>query len=321
MDIALALGGGGVKGIAHIGVIDRLESHGFRIRAIAGTSAGGLVGASYAAGNSPLEILNALQNMDPSYLYRRRPEDGPSLLGEAGLVSCLSSLLEKKAFSDLRIPFACTAVDINSEREVYLKEGPVLTAALATMAVPGILPPVQIGSATLVDGGVLDPVPVQLARELAPGLPIIAVVLNPAAEDWGKSPTETQALTRSPFPIPTQILQGFARMRFGQAFHIFSRSIDINSRMIAELRLKIDRPDVIIRPEVFQFGLFDRVDPLDLVEAGRSATEACLSEILVSVSWRGKINRLFQKITPINAPTVIQPGGIGAVEDSDQVSI
>ena len=106
MNVALALGGGGVKGIAHIGVIDRLESHGFHIAAIAGTSAGSMVGAAYASGHTPLEILAAISNVNAAYLYRRGPDDGPSLLGSAGLVETLSALLKGKQFSDLRIPLS-----------------------------------------------------------------------------------------------------------------------------------------------------------------------------------------------------------------------
>ena len=240
-----------------------------------------------------------------AYLYRRRPEDGPSLLGSAGLVETLSALLKGKQFSDLSIPFACTAVDINTSQEIYLSEGPVLDAAMASMAVPGILPPQQTGGATLVDGGVMDPVPVQLARLLAPGLPVIAVALQPGFENWEKQ--EQSTLIGNPQGwIPAPILQGFARLRFGQAFHIFAQSLDISMRMITELRLKIDHPDVIIRPDVFRFGLFDKVDTLDLVEAGRTATDKCLPEIRRSISWRGKIDRIFHQLNPATAMVTFQ---------------
>ena len=307
MDIALALGGGGVKGSAHIGVIDRLEALGFRIRAIAGTSAGGMVGASYAAGNSPLAILKAVQNLDGSAVYRRHPDDGPSILGYAGLMEGLSGLIGENTFASLKIPFACTAVDLNTASEIYLQDGKVLNAIMATMAVPGIFPPIQQGNLLLVDGGVLDPVPTCLARKLAPNLPIVAVVLSPEAADWQNKP-HFSALKPPPLPIPVpaQILESFARMRFGQALQIFSKSLEISTLMMTELRLKIDRPDVILRPAVSNIGMFDSIDPLTLFEAGRMCVDEQIRNLRREVSWRGGIDRLFRSVQPIGEPQVLQ---------------
>jgi NTE family protein len=313
MEIVLALGGGGIKGVAHIGVIDRLESYGFQIKAIAGTSAGGLVGAAYAAGNSPLAILSAVQNIDAAQMYRRHADDGPSILGHAGLVEALGSLLGSTRFENLDIPFACTAVDLNTSTEIYLQEGKVLDAALATMAVPGILPPVQTGDLLLVDGGVLDPVPVCLARLLAPNLPIIAVALSPAAEEWPNIPaTNIIENATLPIPVPSSILHSFSKMRFGHALRIFSQSLDISSMMMTELRLKIDRPDVILRPDVSGINMFDTVQPLTLVEAGRKAVDAQLQNLYRECSWRGKVDRLFRRITPIGSPEVLRESSLPA---------
>jgi len=307
MEIALALGGGGIKGAAHIGVIDRLENLGFKIKAIAGTSAGGLMGAAYAAGKSPLQVLKAIQDIDSAEMYRRNPGDGPSLMGHSGLVNGLTNLIGGKEFKELAIPFACTAVDLNSSREIYLREGKVIDAALATMAVPGILPPVRYADALLVDGGVLDPVPVQLARILAPNLPVVAVVLSPAPEKWDTLP-RNHVLEAAAIPIPglNPLLQGFSRLRVGQAIRIFSQSLDINTMMMTELRLKIDRPDVILRPDVAGIGMFDKIDLIGLVEAGRKAVDEQLRQLYREVSWRGKIDRLFRSYSSIHVPMVLR---------------
>ena len=314
MDIALALGGGGIRGIAHLGVIECLENHGYKIRAIAGTSIGGLVGGVYAAGVKLPQIIRALDNFSMSALYRRRPEDGPSLLGHANLVEVLSALLGNRTFADLEIPFSCTAVDLISCKEVYLKEGDVLDAVLATSAFPGVLPPHKTKDALLVDGGILDPVPVSLARSLAPGLPVIAVVLQPASEDWGRVP-EANIIDTTPLPIPSTILHGISHLRIGQAMRIFAQSIDINSRMVAELRLKIERPEVIIRPDVVRFGMFESVDTDILMEIGKSAVLKQLDELHKAVSWQGKIGRLLRKITPINAPVVLKQDSVPSTEN------
>jgi NTE family protein len=320
MDIALALGGGGFKAVAHIGVIDRLENHGFRIRAIAGTSAGGLIGAAYAAGNSPLEILKAVQNLDPTKLYRRHNADGPSILGHAGLVEIITTLVGQKLFTDLKIPFGCTAVDLNSSREVYLREGKVIDAAEATMAIPGVLPPTQAGSVLLVDGAVLDPVPVTLARILAPDLPIVAVPLTPAGNDWDKIPPQDVLATSTlPFPLPGPILQSFSRMRIGQAIRIFYQSLEISSMMVTELRLKIDKPDVIIRPVVYSVGLFELANPLQMVAAGRDAVDDQLVNLRRETSWRGRVDRFFRQISPVNEPDVLRHSASSAFLRQDGV--
>ncbi|WP_322509454.1 patatin-like phospholipase family protein [Anaerolinea sp.] len=293
MDIALALGGGGVKGIAHIGVLQALEQAGFRIRAIAGTSIGGLVGGVYAAGNSPLKILQTVQQLDMNLVYKRRAEDGPALLGHAGMVEVLNILLHNRRFEDLEIPFACTAVDIHSHREVYLTKGDVIQAILATTAFPGVLPPQEHKEMLLVDGGVLDPVPVLLARKLAPNLPVLAVVLQPPPEDWDKIP-EGDLITTTPLPIPSPLIQGFIRMRIGQAARIFIEAMDINSRMLTELRLHVDKPDFVLRPNVFRFGIFEPADPLVLFNAGKEIVEQKLGQIRDSFSWKGKLLRFLK---------------------------
>lgn len=284
MDITLALGGGGVKGIAHIGVIDCLVKAGFRIRAIAGSSAGGLVGSIFAAGYNPGEILTLIDNLNPNNFYARRSSDGPSLIGYNGLAKTLVEVLGESHFSDLKIPFACTAVDTLTSQEIYLNEGRVLDAVLATIAFPGIFPPKIRGLAELVDGAILDPVPVSLARRMSPRLPVVAVVLNPSQAEWASIP-EFNSLPSVPLPIPTPIIEGFARMRLGQALRIFLQSMDISARMLTELRLEADKPEVVIRPNVFQYGMLDMVNPRDLIQEGYQAAEKAIPEIHKALSW------------------------------------
>ncbi|GAP06667.1 predicted esterase of the alpha-beta hydrolase superfamily [Anaerolinea thermolimosa] len=304
IEVSLALGGGGVRGIAHLGVIDFLESQGVCIKAVAGTSIGSLMGALYAAGKKPSELIALIHHFNLNDLYRRRPEDGPAIFGHAGLIDVLSDVLGDCDFSQLKIPFACTAVDLNTAKEVYLTSGKVIEAILASSAFPGMLPPRPWNDFLLVDGGILDPVPVKLARLLAPGLPVIAVTLQPPPEEWGQLP-EADLIDTAPLPIPHRLLQGFSRLRIGQAVKIFTRSMDINSRMVAELRLLIDRPDVNIRPDVIRFGLFEQVDPDILADLGRQAASEKFTEIVNAASLAGKIRRFFRQIAPMEEPAVL----------------
>src|SRR5512143_3953719 len=123
MDISVALGGGGARGYSHVGVLRRLEKEGYRIRAVAGTSFGGIVAALYAAGYSPDEMEEIFCRVDQRKLYGRAPGDGPSLLGLTGVTQWLDETLGDRGFEDLRIPCALTAVDLNSAKEVILSEG------------------------------------------------------------------------------------------------------------------------------------------------------------------------------------------------------
>ncbi|WP_054521090.1 patatin-like phospholipase family protein [Thermanaerothrix daxensis] len=300
-EVALALGGGGVKGIAHLGVIQRLEKEGIKIKAIAGTSAGGVVGALFAAGYSVSQLSDALEELNRINYFVRRPQDGPSLLGLGQVVPFLERFLAGLTFDRLLIPFACTAVDLHTKQEYVLNRGSVLDAILATIAIPGIFPPQKIGQAELVDGGVLDPVPVAVARWLAPKLPVIAVCLSPVPEKWQELPDFNPIPTP---PILPPLLSQISNLRISQAFRIYIQSIDITSRMLAELRMQVEKPDVILRPDVNQFGILDKVDPQVLIQSGEQSVEEALEAIHHALSWPQGLLRRFQSPPP---PESIRP--------------
>src|SRR5215203_6568642 len=138
MDITLALGGGGSKGNSHIGVIRRLEKEGFRIRGLAGTSFGGLIAVLYALGYSPDKIEETFASLDQSQFYGHGPNDGPSLMGLAGVTRLLEEILGDRTFEQLRIPCAVTATDLKSGSEVVLCNGRLVDALLATTAMPAV---------------------------------------------------------------------------------------------------------------------------------------------------------------------------------------
>jgi NTE family protein len=294
MDIVLALGGGGVKGHAHIGVLRVLEREGFRVRAIAGTSAGGLWGCFFAAGYSPAIIEEEMSRLNPETLYHRTPGDGPAMLGLAGIHELLNEKLGEITFSELRIPFAVTAVDLERAEQIILSEGRVVDAILATIAVPGIFPPRQLGGKILVDGGVLDPVPVEVARALMPGFPVVAVVLSPELNAW-YGPGSPRLLNALPF-----LSNYLGRLRIAQALNIFMRSVDIGGVALTEMRLRLERPDVVIRPVVPHIGLLDKVNPRDVAKLGEEAAEAALPQLRQAVSWRGRISRQISSLLQPN---------------------
>ncbi len=284
-EITLALGGGGVKGYAHLGVLRALEREGFQVRAVAGTSAGGLIGSLYAFGYSPDEIQVRIDSLDRNILFARQPGDCPSWLGVSGVRQMLEDALGDCNFEDLHRPFAVTAVDLNTAERVVLRSGRVLDAVLATIAVPGVFPAVELNQRTLVDGGVLDPVPVGLARALAPGLPVAAVVLSPPIDEWD-GPQQPRLLNSLPV-----LSKYITRFRFSQALNIFMRSIDIGGALLTEVLLEMEKPDVLIRPNVRHIGMLDDVDVAAVAQLGERAAQQMLPDLERAVSWQGSILR------------------------------
>ena len=286
MDITLALGGGGAKGNSHIGVLRRLEKEGYRIRSVAGTSFGGLVGILYASGFSPAELLNIFESVDQGTLYGRDSHDGPSLLGLSGVRKWLDETLGEKTFEDVRIPCAVTAVDVKTGGEVIITEGRLQDAILATIALPGIFPTYRLDEWELMDGGVLNPVPVTVARILSPDLPIVAVVLN----DPMDKPVRTYTIPM-PSMLPRLITDRITRMNFAQSFDIFMRAVDVSSRAVSHFRLELDKPDVIIRPHVHDIELLDKVVVADVAQLGEDAVEKVLPQLKRAVSWQRRLEK------------------------------
>ena len=285
MDIALALGGGGARGYAHIGVLRCLENEGIRVKAIAGTSAGGIIGVLYAAGYTPDEMEKRFTKMDQTKLFGRTSKDGPGLLGLSGAEKILDELLGDRTFGDLKIPCGVVAVDLQNGQEVVLNQGRVVDAIMASIAVPGIFPPKKYKNTQLVDGAVLNPVPVTLARSLAPYLPIVAVVLD-------FSTRSNDGFPSLPISVPTPIVERITKTRVAQAFGIFLKSVDIGSRNLAKTRLLSDKPDVIIAPDVGGIGILDKVDVAAIIRIGMRATEHVLPELKKVFSMTNQIRRI-----------------------------
>jgi len=287
MEIALALGGGGARGLAHIGVLKVLEREGIRIGAIAGTSIGGIIGAAYAAGYGPEQITNLANSASIRDMLRARPE-GPALMGISRIEHWLHGILGQRTFADLRMPFAVTAADLNSGEEIVLRDGIVAHAVLATIALPGIFPPQLMGDHRLIDGGALDPVPVRPARSLL-NAPVVASVLSPGREMWSeaRSPSLSAMLPAS---------QMLLRLRPGQAFKVFQEYMEITARTFAETRLEIDRPEVIVRPEVWRVGLLDEPPVSEMTELGIRAMNKALPVLRAQFTLPGRVSRMVRRI-------------------------
>jgi NTE family protein len=268
--IGLVLGGGGARGLAHIGILKVLQREQIPIDVISGTSMGGIVGAMHAVGLSPDQMeAEATKRGDIGQIFKMIDLQliGSGLVGGKRIKKMLVEMLgAETTFADLRLPFAVIATDYNSGREVVLKEGNVADAVRATMSVPGVFEPVEIGGYKLLDGGVLDNVPVGVARSLGAEKVIAVDVLpNFRLNEPGKDPVVPPLKTKK---VPKA---------YRQLWHVELVMISA----LTEFRLKESAPDVIIRPDLpVDMDLllsFDR--PQEAIECGVQAAEAALPQI------------------------------------------
>lgn len=274
--LALALGGGGVKGYAHLGFLSVLEEAQVPVVAVAGTSIGAWIGALWVAGRSAQDIMTWFRNLPPEIIRQRRPEDRAAYWGFAGFEQALTQALAPYTrLEDLPKPFGVTAVDLHSGRLVYLVRGPLVRALLASAALPGVFPPVPWDdSHLLVDGGVLDNVPVRLARFLAPKTPVVAVVLTATPEEVAQRPMPRVA-ERIPF------LGGLLeRLSYIQAMSVFLRTMEFAGSALTFARLQLDAPEVLARLPVGHISSLERhVDAEALWERGRQVALEMLPKI------------------------------------------
>jgi NTE family protein len=288
MEIGLALGGGGARGMAHLGVLKTLEENNIKIGAMAGTSIGGLVGAVYLSGYSATDLVDRFVTVDQPKLYKYQRGQEPALLGLGGATEILMEMIGDRTFDDLPIPFAVTAVDVEEGREITINEGPLVDAVLATIAVPGILPSRRWAGHLLVDGGVANPVPVDVVRKIKQGIPVIAVVLT---ERVSKSFT----VQVPEIPVAAPVVEYISKLRIPQALDIFVRSMDVGSKMLTEKRLELDKPDVIIRPSLGEIGLLDRIAVDEVAELGYQAANEQLEEIKAWTTFGSRLRSIFRR--------------------------
>lgn len=238
--VGLALGGGVARGIAHIGVLQALTDHQIPVHLIAGTSAGSLVGAMYAAGLDPHLLQRAAEQLRWRGLVRLKlRRDG--LLDSDGLERFLLGNVGDLDFRDLRLPFTAVACDLITGEEILLQEGRVAVAVRASSAFPGIFLPVRIGERVLVDGGLVNNVPSSVCRRMGADY-VIAVDLN-----------KPRAEARPPRNL----------------LHIMLYSLAIVQKPQIDQCLAC--ADVVVQPDLNDFSVLELERVREMVQAGRQA--------------------------------------------------
>ena len=266
-ELLLALGGGGARGIAHIGVIRVLEEHGITIRGIAGTSMGAVIGGLYAANALPqyeeflqnLSMKGVLKLLDPKI-----PTDG--LLDGKKMVKLLRSMLNDVQIEHMPLPFVAVTADLHSGKPVQLKSGDLVESMRASFAIPGVFSPVAFQDKWLVDGAVATPVPVAVARDIQPDLPVLAVNVN-AAEF---PPLEASLAAIAP--------RGDENKKKPSILTTLNESIAHMQNQLARFQLELNPPDAPVQPALKGIGLFDFIRSEHIIAEGRRATEEAIHQ-------------------------------------------
>ena len=257
--IGLALGSGSSRGWAHIGAIRALEERGVQPDLICGTSIGALVGAAYAAGEldrlekwvTSLAWTTVVRLMDLTW----RP--GGLIRGQR-LFTLFGSIFGERQISDLAVPFGAIATELASGRELWLRQGKVLEAVRASCALPGLFTPVLRDDVLVVDGGLVNPVPVSMCRALGADL-VIAVDLSWAKLGHYRSRLQTaKAAKASKTVVPSM-------------FNVFMTSLDIVEMRVARSRLAGEPADVLLTPLLPDFATMDFHRAAEAIEEGRAA--------------------------------------------------
>jgi NTE family protein len=269
--IGLALGGGGAKGLAHIGVIRALEEMDIRADIVTGTSMGGVIGAMYAAGLA-VDRIEAIARGTGLTVFSAREPSHLGMFGKAKIKRLLHDVLGDVTFDQLPRKLAVVAVDLESEAEVILDSGPVVDAVLATAAFPGVFAPEVRNGHYLIDGGALNNVPFDVARQLGADWVIacnVSAHRGPLFHERSVTGTPAESFMR-------QLLFRAGAMT---VWEVVDRTIAIMQDGHVQDKLAACPPDVMICPEVGYVGLFD-VRQLDsCLAAGSAAVRACEAEL------------------------------------------
>ncbi|MDT8363515.1 MAG: patatin-like phospholipase family protein [Nitrosomonas sp.] len=314
-NIGIALGSGSARGLAHIGVLRALQEHDIKIDLIAGSSIGALIGAVYADGNLPM-LESSFKALDwrklTALLDLTVPRSG--LIEGNRVTTFIKNHLSHNKIEDLPLPFCAIATDILSAKKIILREGNLVDAIRASISVPGIFTPVQYGEKVLVDGGLIDPVPVSTLRKMGANY-LIAVDLNhqasyrktrkskplakitplPAAQEISKpSQQNTANISQSLIQRMLQIrrmassIDNDTSLRFRKwltnntspnIFEIILSSINIMAAKITENQLAMTPPDLLIQPPLgdIHFLAFDQAEKI--IEIGYQSAQQSLARI------------------------------------------
>lgn len=288
MKAAVALGSGGARGYAHIGVLAELEARGHQVAALAGTSMGALIGGLYAAGRLDVfeEWARTLTQRDVFFLMDPALV-GPGVIKAERVIAKVRDILDGAHIENLPIPYTAIATDLHARREVWFQHGPVDAAIRASIAIPSVITPVRINGRVLVDGGVLNPVPVEPVLGADVDFTLAVALSGERQERATNSPVKVTS-------EPGNDEEWFARFRRGlgafplkwgaeeereipyepypaglKTTDVVSLSLEAMEAMITRYRMAANPPDVLIDIPVDSVRTLDFHRAVEQIELGR----------------------------------------------------
>ena len=299
--IVLVLGGGGAAGLAHIGVLQELSNNDIPIKAVVGTSIGAEIGAFFASGMPIDELVTLATNFDWKQTLQLFIPDLPAggLVSGKRIMDFLNATLGSRNIEDLPMGYAAVTTDLETGQEVIMDRGGLVDAVRASISIPGLIAPYQIGQQWLIDGGVLNPVPVDVARDRFGG-PVLAVAVHAAARVRGNKkiaapsgewPARATQLLKQPWMkraeplrewLETQ-LENYQKARSKKPAwttrRVLDQAMNITQAEIVRLRSERKPPELILEPDVGDIGFLDFYRGKEAIVAGRTAAREKINEI------------------------------------------
>lgn len=280
--VALALGTGGARGLAHIGAIEAVAAAGYRITAVSGSSMGALIGGIYAAGKLDVyrDWVCALQKMDVLKLVDWTLS-GAGLIKGDRIIGVLRDLIGPVNIEELPIPFTAVATDLDREREIWLTRGPLFDAIRASIAIPTIFRPHPLHGHRLVDGGLMNPLPLTPLLQ-SPSDYTVAVNVNSAPETLAASRAPVKQSARTGL---RSRITAFVKRTIGNHddketepgwMDTLTQSLDLMQQNLTGFRLAADRPDLVIEIPRNASAVYEFYRASELIELGRERAERAL---------------------------------------------
>ena len=314
--VVLALGGGGAAGLAHIGVLQVLAEENIPVRAMAGTSIGAEIGAFVASGMSIDDLTAVATAFDWKQTMQLFFPDLPTggLISGIRITDFLHGWIGRQQIEDLAIGYVAVATDLASGEQVVLDRGDLVEAVRASISVPGMVAPHRHGDRWLVDGGVVNPLPFDVARARFGG-PVVAVAVHAGSRNCQVSPSELPApsaqwparvrqLLRQPWIARAPVLREWLQSQLARAENsappakpywttrrVLDRVLDIAEAEIIRLRAAGSAPDLVVAPVVEDIGLLEFYRAREAIAAGRRAAHERLPEIRSLLAQTASIGR------------------------------
>ncbi len=262
--LGLALGGGGARGCFHIGAIKALDEANITINYIAGTSIGAFIGGIYVAGDIhelenyliKIKWRDVLKHFDPVL-----PRNG--LFGGKKVMKLIKSLLHYDNFKKTKIPFIAVTTNLANGKEVHLSKGKISDAIRASIAIPGIITPFKKGKQYFVDGGVVNPLPINVVQKMGADI-VIAIDLNHyfIREELNKR-----------YKTPKGTLSKIFGSSWPNITNVLENSFFLMEDKLAEKNLEIYKADILVRPMLRPTSIFDFHHAKQLIDEGYEVTK------------------------------------------------